>query len=104
MASTIIGAKMTFEGELVSDDEVVVEGILKGKLSSELAVRIEPGAEVEADVRGASLVVSGSLTGDVRADERVDLQHGSRVVGNLKAGRITIAEGAQFKGNVDMDV
>jgi cytoskeletal protein CcmA (bactofilin family) len=40
----------------------------------------------------------------VTASERVDLQPGARVIGNVKASRVTIADGAQFKGNVDMDV
>jgi cytoskeletal protein CcmA (bactofilin family) len=40
----------------------------------------------------------------VRSTDRVDLREGARVVGNVKATRITIADGAQFKGNVDMDV
>jgi cytoskeletal protein CcmA (bactofilin family) len=55
-------------------------------------------------VQSGSLAVAGTLTGNVTAGERVDLQSGARVVGNVKAARVTIADGAQFKGNVDMDV
>ena len=47
---------------------------------------------------------SGQVTGNIVSTDRVDLQSGARVVGNVKATRITIADGAQFKGNVDMDV
>ena len=57
-----------------------------------------------ADVVGGALVVAGTLTGNITAGDRVDLQAGARVVGNVKAARVTIADGAQFKGNVDMDV
>jgi cytoskeletal protein CcmA (bactofilin family) len=67
-------------------------------------VTIEHGAIVEADVAGGSLAVAGALTGNVVASDRVDLQSGARVIGNVKAARVTIADGAQFKGNVDMDV
>jgi cytoskeletal protein CcmA (bactofilin family) len=104
MASTVIGAGITIEGEVTTDEDVVVAGTLRGKLSAKEGVTIEHGATVEADVTGGSLVVSGSLTGNVTAAERVDLQQGSRVIGNVKAARVTIADGAQFKGNVDMDV
>ena len=104
MASTVIGAGITIEGEVTTDEDVVVAGTLRGKLSAKEGVTIEHGATVEADVVGGSLVVSGSLTGNVTAAERVDLQQGSRVIGNVKAARVTIADGAQFKGNVDMDV
>ncbi|MDP9150437.1 MAG: polymer-forming cytoskeletal protein [Myxococcota bacterium] len=104
MASTVIGAGITIEGEITTDEDIVVAGTVRGKLSAKEAVTIEHGGVVEADVSGASLVVAGSLTGDVTAAERVDLQAGARVVGNVKAARMTIADGAQFKGNVDMDI
>jgi cytoskeletal protein CcmA (bactofilin family) len=104
MASTVIGAGITVEGEITTDEDVVVAGTVRGKLSAKEGVTIEHGGTVEADVAGGSLVVAGSLTGNVNATERVDLQPGSRVVGNVKAARVTIADGAQFKGNVDMDV
>jgi cytoskeletal protein CcmA (bactofilin family) len=104
MASTVIGAGITIEVEITTDEDVVVAGTLRGKLSAKEAITIEHGAVVEADVVGGSLVVAGALTGNVTAAERVDLQSGARVIGNVKAARVTIADGAQFKGNVDMDV
>ena len=104
MASTVIGAGITVEGEITTEEDVVVAGTVRGKLSAKEGITIEHGAVVEADVAGGSLVVGGSLTGNVTANERVDLQSGARVVGNVKAARVTIADGAQFKGNVDMDV
>ncbi len=104
MASTVIGAGITIEGEIATDEDVVVAGTLRGKLSAKESVTIEHGAVVEADIVGGSLAIGGSLTGNVTASDRVDLQSGARVVGNVKAARVTIADGAQFKGNVDMDV
>ena len=104
MASTVIGAGITVEGEITTDEDVVVAGTVRGKLSAKDAVTIEQGATVEADVAGASLTVAGALTGNVTANERVELQSGARVIGNVKAGRVTIADGALFKGNVDMEV
>jgi cytoskeletal protein CcmA (bactofilin family) len=104
MASTVIGAGITIEGEITTDEDVVVAGTVRGKLSAKEGVTIEHGAIVEADIVGSSLVVAGALTGNVTATERVDLHSGARVIGNVKAARVTIADGAQFKGNVDMDV
>ena len=82
MASTVIGAGITIEGEVSSDEEVVVQGTIRGKLEAREAVTIEAGGTVEADITAGPLSVAG----------------------NVKATRITIADGAQFKGNVDMDV
>jgi len=67
-------------------------------------VIIEAGATLEVDVSAASVVVGGNVTGDVVASDRVDLQAGGRLVGDVKAARFTIADGASFKGAVDMDV
>jgi cytoskeletal protein CcmA (bactofilin family) len=104
MASTVIGAGITIEGEITTDEDVVVQGTVRGKLTAKEAVTVEQGACVEADVVGASLSIAGALTGNITASDRVDLQSGSKVIGNVKASRVTIADGAQFKGNVDMDV
>jgi cytoskeletal protein CcmA (bactofilin family) len=104
MAGTVIGAGITIEGDVTADEDVVVAGTLRGKLSTKESVTIEHGATVEADVVGGAFVIAGALTGNVSATERVDLQSGARVIGNVKAARVTIADGAQFKGNVDMDV
>jgi len=104
MASTVIGAGITIEGEVVSDEDVVVEGTIRGKLSAKEAVTVTGSGVLEADVEGSSLAVAGSITGNISAGDRVHLQPGAKVIGNVRAARITIADGAQFKGNVDMDV
>ena len=104
MAGTIIGNGITIEGEITSDEEVVVAGTVRGKLSVEGPVTIEAGSVVEADIGAASLSVGGTVTGNVAASDRVDLLAGGRLVGDVKAARLTIADGASFKGNVDMDV
>jgi cytoskeletal protein CcmA (bactofilin family) len=104
MASTIIGANITIEGELVTDEDVVVQGTLRGKLSAKDGLVVEHGGVVEADVNAGPTQIAGAVTGNIHSTDRVDLQNGAKVVGNVKATRITIADGAQFKGNVDMDV
>jgi cytoskeletal protein CcmA (bactofilin family) len=104
MASTVIGAGITIEGEVTADEDVVVQGTIRGKLSARDAVTVESGAVVEADVTSGPVSCAGAITGNITSTDRVDLQSGAKVVGNVKATRITIADGAQFKGNVDMDV
>ncbi len=103
MAGTVIGAGITIEGEISTDEDVVVHGTIRGRLKAKEGVTIESGAVVEADITGGPLSVAGTVTGNIVSSDRVDLQAGARVVGNVKASRITIADGAQFKGNVDMD-
>ncbi len=104
MAATVIGAGITIEGEVSSDDEVVIGGIVRGKLQVEGPVTVEADGTVEADIAATTVAIGGTVTGNVTASDRVDLLAGGRLVGDVQAARLTIADGAVFKGNVDMDV
>lgn len=104
MANTVIAEGITIEGEITSDEEVVVHGTLRGKLVAKEMVSIEATAVVEADIDAGSLAVGGQVTGNISAADRVDLVAGGRLIGDVRAARLTIADGASFKGNVDMDV
>jgi cytoskeletal protein CcmA (bactofilin family) len=104
MAGTVIADGLTIEGEVSTDEEVVVHGTVRGKLTSTDAVSIGGSGVVEADITATTLSVAGQVTGDVSASERVDLQAGGRLIGDVKAARLTIADGASFKGNVDMGI
>lgn len=104
MASTVIGAGITVDGDITTDEDVVVQGTVRGKLAAREGITVESGGVVEADIAGGPMSIAGAVTGNLSSSDRVDLQPGAKVVGNVKATRITIADGAQFKGNVDMDV
>jgi cytoskeletal protein CcmA (bactofilin family) len=104
MATTTIAAGITIEGELTSDDDIDIAGSLKGLLSTKGVVTVASGATVDAEVAAASVHVAGALTGNVSANDRVELQSGARLIGDVRTARLTIADGASFKGNVDMDV
>ncbi len=104
MANTVIGSSIVVDGEISSEEPLTILGTVKGKVASANAVSVESGATVEADIEGQMVTVSGKLTGNVTARERLELRPDSRMVGNAKAPRIVVADGAVFKGNVDMDV
>ena len=104
MAGTVIGDGLTIEGEITGDDEVLVHGTVRGTLTTSEAVSVVQGAVIEADVAASSVTVAGQVTGNVTAQDRIDIQAGGRLVGDVKSARFTIADGASFKGSVDMDV
>ena len=104
MANTVIGSSIVVDGEISGEEPLTILGTVKGKVASASAVAVEAGATVEADIEGQSVTVSGKLTGNVTARERLELRPDSRMIGNAKAPRIVVADGAVFKGNVDMDV
>jgi len=104
MAGSVVAAGLIIEGEFTSDEPVLVEGTVRGTLTTGEAVSIGSDGIVEADLQALSVSVAGQLTGNVSATSRVDIQAGGRLIGDVKANRLTIADGASFRGNVDMDV
>ena len=102
--ATLISEGLSIEGDLSSEEEVIVHGNVRGKLTTSDQVSVTSSGVVQADVTGATIAIAGQVTGDVTASERVDLQAGGRLVGDVKAARFTIADGASFKGNVDMEM
>ena len=104
MAGSVVGAGLIVEGEFTSDEPVVVEGTLRGTLTTAEAVSVSADGVVEADLQASSVTVAGQVTGNVSASARVDIQAGGRLIGDVKANRLTIADGASFRGNVDMDL
>lgn len=103
MANTIIGSSIVIDGEISGDEELVVQGTVKGRITLSDSLFIEESGTVEADIETRNVEVSGTVTGNVVASEKVEIKTEGRMVGDIKAPRILIADGANFKGNVDMD-
>ena len=91
------------EGEVSGSEPVTVSGELRGTLSVTAAVVVSEGASVEADVEATTLEVAGAVVGNVSASERVSITESGRLIGDVRSPRISIAEGAAFKGHIDMD-
>jgi cytoskeletal protein CcmA (bactofilin family) len=104
MANTVIGSSIVIDGEISGEEAITILGTVKGKIAVAQGVVVEAGATVEADIDGQTITVSGKVTGNVTAREKLELRPESKMVGNAKAPRIVVADGASFKGNVDMDV
>jgi len=103
MANTVIGSSIVIDGEITGDEDLVIQGTVKGKIGLKESLFVEPTATVEADIQTQNVEISGQVTGNVVATDKVELKANCRMVGDIKAPRILIADGASFKGNVDMD-
>ena len=103
MAHTVIGSSIVIDGEVSGDEDLVILGTVKGRISLRENIIVEPSGVVEASVETATITVNGSVTGDITATERAELKADCNMVGDIRAPRILIADGASFKGNVDMD-
>jgi cytoskeletal protein CcmA (bactofilin family) len=98
----IVGAKTTFKGEISGDEDILVEGVVEGQIQITKDLRVGPGGVVKAKVQAQAVVVSGELVGDCHATHRVEIQASGKLLGNIRAPRVVIAEGASFKGMSDM--
>jgi len=103
MANTIIGSTIVIDGEITGDEDLVVQGTVKGRVSLRQNIFVEETGVVEANVETSTITILGTVTGDIQALERAELKSNCRVVGDIRAPRVLIADGASFKGNVDMD-
>lgn len=99
---TFIGPNVTVDGTVTGSEPVVIEGTVRGKVNLTADLRVGVKARVEATVHARNVMVEGKLTGDISADDRVELVASATVDGNIKAPKIIVAEGAKFRGSVDM--
>jgi cytoskeletal protein CcmA (bactofilin family) len=103
MANTVIGSSIVIDGEISGDEDLVIQGTVKGKISLKESLFVEASGVVEADIEVQNVEIGGRVTGNIAATDKVELKADCRVVGDVRAPRILIADGASFKGNVDMD-
>jgi cytoskeletal protein CcmA (bactofilin family) len=99
---TILGPTLEIEGEIEGDEDLVIQGKVSGRIVSKKSLTIDATGDVSATVTSAQLIVSGKLTGDVQASDRVEITKDGTVTGDVKAPRVVIADGARFKGRVEM--
>jgi cytoskeletal protein CcmA (bactofilin family) len=101
-SGTFFGPNVTIDGTVTGSESILIEGTVRGKINVTGELRIGTKARIEATVHAKHVTVEGKLTGDVSADDRVELVASSTVEGNIKAPKIIVAEGARFRGSVDM--
>jgi cytoskeletal protein CcmA (bactofilin family) len=101
--ANVIGSSIVIDGEITGDEDLVVQGTVKGRIALQQSLFVESSGVVEADIETQNVEISGSVIGNIRASDKVELRSDGKMTGDIKAPRILIADGATFKGNVDMD-
>jgi cytoskeletal protein CcmA (bactofilin family) len=100
----LIGSKVTVKGSISGSEDLVVYGRVEGRVGLEKGLTIEEEGAVQADVEVTEATVKGELRGEVVASKSAVLLPTARVVGNIRAPRIVIEDGARFSGTIEMDV
>jgi cytoskeletal protein CcmA (bactofilin family) len=101
---SVIGKTLVFKGELTANEDLLIQGRVEGTIThSANHLAIGANGDVTADVRAQRVIIQGKLEGDVRATESVTVEVSANVHGNIFAPRVSLKDGAKFKGNIDMD-
>ena len=98
-----IGKSVVIKGELTGSEDLTIEGQVEGKIElKQNVLTIGPNARIKAQVAAKIVVVQGEVHGDISATERVDIRDNGSVDGDVSAPRVAIADGAHFRGSIDM--
>ena len=102
--AAVIGRSIQINGDLRGGEDLRIEGDVTGTVElKNSALTIGKEGRVKADVYARSIAVDGEIKGDLYAAERVTIHVNARVQGNIIAPKISIEEGAHFKGSIEMD-
>lgn len=91
-----------FDGKLAFEGAVRINGRFSGEIFSEGTLYVGESGEVNAEVQVSTAIISGMVTGDIVATDKVELQRSARLRGNIKTQVLKIEEGALFEGNCQM--
>ena len=98
-----IGKSVVIKGELSGSEDLTIEGHVEGKIElRENVLTIGPNGKIKAEVFAKAVIVLGEVAGNVTASEKVDIRDNGSVDGDIASPRVAIAEGAHFRGSVDM--
>jgi len=100
---TILGKESAFEGKLVFDGTVRIDGRFKGEIRTDNVLVIGQGAHVDAQIMVGSIVVNGEVTGDIIAKHSVEIHAPGKLRGNVATPQLMIDKGVIFEGTCKMD-
>ena len=99
---TVLASDIEFEGEVTLKKPLMIKGVFSGNIESESALSIEEGARVKANVKTDSLVIKGSLEGNVDASDVVRLFPSGKLLGDVVSPQVVLDSGCYFTGNCKM--
>lgn len=99
--TTVIGSTLSIKGELSADEDLIIEGRIEGTIAHHRKrLTIGKKGRVKADIHASSVVVLGTLVGDIFSETLVTLAKDSDVTGNISCANISMESGASFRGTI----
>lgn len=100
-SESILAAGLTIEGKIEGNGNIRVAGRFKGNVNVKGELTIEPGASIDGEVKGETVLVGGEVRGHIVAKSRVEFKESGTLIGDLKAGSLTVAAGSKMRGKVE---
>jgi cytoskeletal protein CcmA (bactofilin family) len=98
-----IGKSIVIKGEVSGSEDLIIEGQVEGKIDlRDHVLTVGANGQVQAHIVARAIIVLGQVRGDLTANEKVDIREQGSVEGDVVAPRVAIADGAHFRGSIDM--
>ena len=103
-SDAMIGSSIVIKGTVTGDEDLLIEGKVEGTIDLKSnVVSVGQSGRVSADINAKTVNIEGEVTGDITGNEKVVISKSGNVRGNIVAPRVTLEDGAIFKGSIDMD-
>lgn len=97
-AQTIVGTSVKLKGNLKSDHDIIIDGIVSGEVRTKGSVVIGKNANILANIKARNVSVAGIVQGNVEVADRLEISESGKVIGDIAASVLSIAAGAVFSG------
>ena len=102
--SARLGSSLQIKGHITGTEDLQIDGKVDGPISLRgHGLTVGPAAQLNSEIHAREVVVYGKVVGNVHARDRVDVKSDGSVVGDISTARISIEDGAQFKGRIEID-
>ena len=99
-----LGASLTIKGEITGDEDLQIDGKVEGPVSLQNSrLTIGRSAQLHSEINAREVIVYGKAVGDLLVRDRVEIKKDGEVVGNIVTARISIEDGATFKGHIEIE-
>lgn len=103
-AMTIIGNQVSIEGKIKGGEDLVIEGTVEGSIELEKChLTVGPKGEVKAEIQAGNVTISGRVTGNIKAQDKVEITKEADFNGDIKAKRISVEDGACLKAVIEVE-
>jgi cytoskeletal protein CcmA (bactofilin family) len=100
-SDSIVAAGLTIEGNIQGNGNVRIAGRFKGNVNVKGELTIEPGASIDGEVRADTVFVGGEVHGQIICTSLIEFKESGTLIGDLKAGSLTVAAGSKMRGKVE---